>query len=299
MSSVIQAGFESWSSRIPINSALALVLLVYVRGWFRLRRTLPAFTSGWRFAAFMGGLFTLWLAIASPLQDFDDELLSIHMAQHILLMIVSPPLILLGAPTLPMLHGLPRSFVRGPLSRLLRYPPVAFLGHVVTNPLFCWLAAMIALIAWHIPAVFEFALRSEAWHHVEHACFFVTSLLFWWPVVQPWPARARWPRWSIPLYLFLGMVVNDAPSAFLAFSDHVLYPSYAVLPRLLNIAPLNDQAFAGALMWVFGTFVYLVPAIIITVQLLDSAASSVRMQGPATAGRIARALDSLQEENTG
>ena len=58
-------------------------------------------------------------------------------------------------------------------------------------------------------AAIEFALRSDSWHEIEHACFFVTSILFWWPVIQPWPSMARWPRWSIPLYLFIGMMAND------------------------------------------------------------------------------------------
>ena len=126
------------------------------------------------------------------------------------------------------------------------------LGNIHTRPAFCWLSATITVIVWHLPAVFEFALRSERWHEVEHACFFTTSILFWWPVVQPWPSIAKWPRWSIPLYLFLGVLANDALSAVLALWDRVLYPSYASTDdRLFNISPLDDQAFAGALMWVF------------------------------------------------
>jgi cytochrome c oxidase assembly factor CtaG len=112
-------------------------------------------------------------------------------------------------------------------------------------------------------------VHSQFWHEVEHASFFTTSLLFWWPVVQPWPSVARWPRWSIPLYLFLGTLANDAVSAFLALYDRVLYPSYASVPRPFNVSPLDDQAFAGAMMWVFGTFVYLVPAVVITMQILS------------------------------
>ena len=127
------------------------------------------------------------------------------------------------------------------------------------------------VIVWHLLRVFEFALRSESWHEVEHACFFTTSILFWWPVVQPWPSIAKWPRWSIPLYLFLGVLANDALSAVLALWDRVLYPSYASIDhRLFNISPLDDQALAGALMWVFGTLVYLAPAVVITMHLLSS-----------------------------
>jgi cytochrome c oxidase assembly factor CtaG len=127
----------------------------------------------------------------------------------------------------------------------------------------------VALIAWHIPAAFELALRSDSWHEVEHACFFATSLMFWWPVIQPFPSVASWPGWSIPLYLFLGTLPGGALGAFLTFCDRVLYPSYGSAPMIFHVSPLEDQVFAGALMWVFGTFVYTVPAVILTVRLLS------------------------------
>jgi cytochrome c oxidase assembly factor CtaG len=277
MPSEIQAALASWSLPVPVTVSLVLAAFVYARGWLHLNRAFPGVFPRWRLAAFMSGLFALWIAVGSPLEAFDDELLSIHMVQHILLMAVAPPLILLGAPALPLLHGLPKRFVRRALGPVLRWRPVQYLGRVLMHPAFCWLAATAALIGWHLPAAFEFALRSDSWHEVEHACFFTTSLLFWWPVVQPWPSVARWPQWSIPLYLFLGVLANDVLSAVLALWDRVLYPSYASpVPRLFNVSPLDDQAFAGALMWVFGTFVYLVPAVIITIQILSPSASSQR-----------------------
>ena len=269
MSPAIQTVLQSWFLPMPVTLALVVTALVYLRGWYRLRSLLPDIASPGRVASFMSGLFALWVAVGSPLAAFDDELLSIHMVQHILLMAVAPPLILLGAPALPLLHGLPRNFVRSGLGPLLRWPPVQWLGWLLTHPVLCWLAATVALIGWHSPTAFEFALRSDFWHEIEHACFFATSILFWWPVVQPWPSVARWPRWSIPLYLFLGMMANDALSAFLAFCDRVLYPSYAAASRLFAISPLDDQALAGAVMWVFGSFVYLLPAVVITVRLLS------------------------------
>jgi putative membrane protein len=170
---------------------------------------------------------------------------------------------------LPFLHGLPQRLVRSFLGPILRWAPLQELGRILTHPVFCWLAATLALIGWHTPRAFELAVHAQFWHEVEHASFFMTSILFWWPVVQPWPSVARWPRWSIPLYLFLGTIANDIVSAFLALYDRVLYPSYASAPRPFNVSPLDDQAFAGAMMWVFGTFVYLVPAVAITMQILS------------------------------
>jgi putative membrane protein len=269
MSPAIQTVLQSWVLPVPVTLFLVITALVYLRGWYRLHGLLPNVISVWRLAAFMSGLFALWIAVGSPLAAFDDELLSIHMIQHILLMAVAPPLILLGAPALPLLHGLPQIFVRSGLGLVLRWPPVQWVGHMLTHPISCWLAATVTLIGWHSPAAFEFALRSDFWHEIEHACFFATSILFWWPVMQPWPSVARWPRWSIPLYLFIGMMANDALSAFLAFCDRVLYPSYAPGSPLFTISPLDDQALAGALMWVFGSFVYLIPAVVITLQMLS------------------------------
>ncbi len=269
MPAAIQTVLQSWVLPVPVTLVLVIAALIYLRGWYRLRSLLPNFVSTWRLACFLSGALALWIAVGSPLAAFDDDLLSIHMVQHILLMAVAPPLILLGAPAVPLLHGFPQTFVRSVLSPFLRWTPVQWVGHRLTHPAFCWLAATVTLIGWHSPRAFEFALGSDFWHEVEHACFFATSILFWWPVVQPWPSIARWPRWSIPLYLFLGMMANDALSAFLAFCDRVLYPSYAGASRLLPISPLDDQALAGALMWVFGSFVYLLPAVLITVRMLS------------------------------
>lgn len=269
MPSPIQASFETWSLPVPATLALALTAFVYSRGWFRLRKAFPNAIPLWRLGAFIGGLFSLWIAVGSPLLAFDDTLLTIHMVQHVLLMIVAPPLILLGAPALPFLHGLPQRLVRGALGQFLRWPPVQGLGRMLTHPAFCWLAAMAALIAWHVPPLFELGLRSDAWHEIEHACFFVTGLLFWWPVVQPWPSVARWPRWRIPLYLFMATLPCDVLSAFLAFCDRVVYSPYLATPRTFNISPLQDQECAGALMWTCATFAYLIPAVVVTIKILS------------------------------
>jgi cytochrome c oxidase assembly factor CtaG len=268
MTTEAQAILESWSAPIGVNLTLCLAGLVYAKGWLRLHRVSPTLISTWRLAAFLAGIVSLWIAIGSPLEAFDDVSLSIHMVQHLLLMAVAPPLILLGAPALPLLRGLPR-MIGGAVGQFLCWPPAQRLGRVLIDPAVCWLAATVALIAWHIPAAFELALRSDSWHEIEHACFFATSLMFWWPVIQPFPSVARWPGWSIPLYLFLGTLPGGALGAFLTFCDRVLYPSYGSAPMIFHVSPLEDQVFAGALMWVFGAFVYTVPAVILTVRFLS------------------------------
>jgi cytochrome c oxidase assembly factor CtaG len=265
----VHATHESWSMHIPVTFTLALATIIYLRGWVRLRRLSPELIPVWRLAAFMSGLLALWIPVGSPLEMLDHVLLTVHMVQHILLMAVAPPLILLGAPALTLRWGLPQHLVRNALGPMFRWPPLQRLGRILTHPVFGWLTTAVALIGWHLPSVFQLGQHSESWHAVQHASFLITGLLFWWPVVQPWPSVARWPRWCIPLYLFFATLPCDVLSAFLAFCGRVVYSSYLTAPRLFPISALQDQQRAAALMWMCATFLYLIPAVVITIQLLS------------------------------
>jgi putative membrane protein len=128
----------------------------------------------------------------------------------------------------------------------------------------------LTYVGWHIPNAYEFALSSESWHNFEHFCFFATSLIFWWPIVQPWPAQRVLNSWLIIPYLLTSDLVNTGLSAFLCFSGRLLYPSYGVVERPFGIDALTDQVAVGAFMWVFGSLVFLVPAIYLTARLLAS-----------------------------
>jgi putative membrane protein len=271
MQPAFPSALESWSLPIPVTVALLLAAFVYLRGWLHLRRTVADPIPAWRTAAFCGGIVSVWIAIASPLSALDEELLSVHMAQHLLLMTVAPPLLWLGAPALPLLHGLPQSFSRRVVGPILRSPAVQWIGRVVTEPLFCWLTAILVLLGWHLPAAYSLALESPLLHEIEHASFLAGGLLFWWPVIAPWPSVARYSGWSIVVYLFLATLPCDALSAYLAFCDRVVYSSYLREPRHFNFSSLQDQQFAGALMWVFVTFAYLIPAVLLTLKLLSQA----------------------------
>jgi putative membrane protein len=269
MTPALHDALQSWSLPIGVNVAIVVSLLIYVRGWLRIRRTgADAFPIS-RLVAFASGMLALWLAIGSPLEALDDSSLVAHMVQHLLLMLAAPPLILLGAPALPFLHGLPSWFVRVPLGAFLRSRAVQKFGELITEPLFCWIVAMVVMIGWHVPAAFELALRSEGWHNIEHVCFFATSILFWWPVIQPWPSVARWPRWAMPIYLLLGMIAGSVVSAYMTFSDVILYSSYAHAPRIFAMSPLDDQVAAGGLMWFVMTVAFLIPSVVITVRYLS------------------------------
>jgi cytochrome c oxidase assembly factor CtaG len=242
---------------------------LYLRGWLYLRSAAVNAIPSWRAGSFLLGLFLIWVALGSPLAAFDEELLTVHMVQHLLLMTVAPALILVGAPFMPLLHSLPRKFVQSVVGPLFRWAPMQGIGRVSSQPAFCWLVAAATLIGWHVPAAFTLALQSEGWHIAEHASFFGSGLLFWWPVVQPWPSVPRWPRWSILIYLFLATLPCDILSAFLAFCDRVVYPVYLATPKHFRISALEDQQCAGALMWTCITIIYLLAAAIVTTKLLS------------------------------
>ncbi len=269
MQSAAQAALASWSFPPVVTALNLLTALLYIRGWSQLRRVMPGrFTPG-RLACFLSGIAALEIALASPIDTFDPFLLTDHMIQHMFLMVIVPPLVLLGDPLIPLLRGLPRWIARNVLGPFLASPALARFGALLVDPSVALLLLSATMVGWHLPAPYGLALRSPGWHEVEHACFLVTSLLFWWPVIQPWPSRPHWPEWGIPVYLLLGDFVNSVISAFLAFSERVIYPWYLAMPRLGGLSAQNDQVAAGAVMWVIGSFAFLIPAAIITVKLLS------------------------------
>ncbi len=278
-----QVVLQSWSAPVAVNATLCLAALFYARGWIRLRIASNRQFPVWQLAAFLAGVVAVWIAIASPLAALDDVSLTVHMVQHLLLTAVAPPLLLLGAPELPLLRGLPQPLVRGVVSPFLRLSLTKQFGHLISNPVICWLVLTLALIGWHIPAAFELALRWDWLHKLEHASFLGAGLMFWWPVVQPWPSTPRWPAWTIPLYLFTATLPCDALSGFLSFCDRVVYPPYISAPGVFGLSPLEDQECAAALMWVAVTIIFLVPAVLITLKILSPSKSE--LPGDAAAER--------------
>jgi cytochrome c oxidase assembly factor CtaG len=259
---------RDWSLPLLPLAGLSIGLVLYLRGWRAARVTRARALPPWRAACFVGGLISLWIALASPVDALDDYLLTAHMIQHFILMSIAPPLIVLGAPLVPMLRGLPRIVVRA-LRPLFRARWLRSAGRVVTHPVFAWIAMNVAYLGWHVPTMFELTFRSEWIHDFEHFCFFATSLAFWWVVLEPWPARRRWPRWAMIPYLLSADVLNTVLSATLAFAGRVLYASYAQAPRICSLTPLKDQVAAGAEMWVLNSVVFLIPAMAIALKELS------------------------------
>ena len=256
----------SWEVSLPMTVVLLLMALVYLRAWIHLRSTVTTF-SAWRAASFLLGLFLIWVAVASPLAALDHELLTVHMIQHLLLMTLASPLIWLGEPVLVFSRGLPQRFVHA-IEPVFHRRLVQYVGSIAVQPKFALLAASAALLGWHIPGAFALAMQSNAWHMVAHTSFLVTGLLFWWPVIQPWPSVAR-SELSIILYLFFATLPCDILSGFLVFCDRVVYPSYLSSSHLFGFSALGDQQCAAALMWTCVTMVYLVAGAILTMRMLS------------------------------
>lgn len=243
----------TFSGNNMLAPALTLILvfaaIMYLRWW--LRSGIP----GWRAASFVLGLFFTWVAGASPVASFDDRMLTGHMVQHLLLMTFAPPLIWLGEPLMT--------------TRPARWSFPKGLGRLLGHPVFCWLAAAVVLVAWHVPVVFRLGMQSSVWHVIEQASFLTAGLLFWWPVIHPWPSIARWPQWTMLLYLFLATLPCDVLSGLLVFSDRVAYPMYLCTQGKGNLSALQDQQCAAALMWTCVTVAFLVAGTVLAMQILS------------------------------
>ena len=267
MSDAVRVIFVDWKLPIWLTIAMVLAALVYVRGWIALRRTRRAQFSDERLASFLGGLALLWIVIASPMDGFADALLTVHMIEHLLLMSAIPMLLLYGLPVVPLLRGLPRPVLRGLVGPLVRVAALRRLAEWLVTPAVAWLGMNVAYLAWHVPAAYNYALENETVHALEHLCFLVTSLLFWWYILRPWPAKRRPDDWGMLVYLAMGDVVMTMLSAFLAFCERPVYSYYVQHPNPFGISVLDDQVLGAVVMWVLGSFAYLVPAMVITFRL--------------------------------
>lgn len=275
METITDAVFSSWELNLWVLVPTLILGILYARGWGRLHRRAPHRFGFPGLIAFYSGLIAILCALLSPLDAFAGWLLTVHMIQHLLLMMVVPPLILYGSPYLPLLSGLPRHFLIEGVGPFLASTALRKVGRFVAHPAFCLSVFVFTNIAWHLPAMYELALRSPSWHRVEHLSFLVTALLFWLPIIRPHPWATRTPRWMIIPYLFLADFQNTALSAFLIFYERVLYPTYETAPRITGLTPLEDQAAAGALMWVAGSIFFLLPVGLITIEVLSTRRAAV------------------------
>lgn len=245
-------GIGLWSFDLEIVVGLALTLLVYWRGFRELQSQLPDRFPTWRRTCFVAGLAVVGLALVSPIDAMADALQQFHMLQHWFLMMVAPPLLWLGAPAVPLMRGLPRRWLIDGLGPLLAWSKVHRLLDLIVRPAFSGGVWAMTIVVWHLPFAYQAALRSKDWHDFEHLSFLCAALLFWFPIIGPWPGRPASGGVRI-VYLALAMVFNTIFSAVFAFSNRLFYPAYAEMPAIWGITPLADQNAAGAFLWIAGS----------------------------------------------
>jgi cytochrome c oxidase assembly factor CtaG len=240
---ILQRSWEWYPSVVAGCALLAAAYLATVRP---LRRA--------RVVKFLGGTLLLLLTLVGPMDALgDDYLFSAHMLEHLMLMVAVPPLLLLGIP--------PEA-----AARFLRWRPAARAEGLLNRPVGAWLLLVLVLYAWHVPALYNWALADERVHIVQHLSFLVTATIFWWPVLSPLRERRLHGHVSI-LYLFLAAVANSLLGAVLTFTSPGLYPLYnrptddsaelAFIRQHWGIDPAADQQLGGLFMWVVGGLFFL------------------------------------------
>jgi cytochrome c oxidase assembly factor CtaG len=268
---------SAWSIEPPV-AYVAFAGLLY---WLGGQRRRPRRYDGLATASFIAGLATIVLALDSPIDAAANQLFWAHMLQHVLLLTVAPPLILLGRPWPRMWSALPlgsRARLGHGLARARAGAPLRALA----RPLPAWILFNATILLWHLPGAYDATLRYNAVHQLEHATFFFSGLLFWARVIDPGPLRPKldWPGRIV--YAVGAMVVSWLLAVILVLVPHPLYAHYAQeLTRPGGISALSDQQLAGGVMWVLGSISYSVAAIIGFYRWLEPAAAAGRARTPA------------------
>ncbi len=216
------------------------------------RQTLPA----WRVLAYFAGLAALAVALLGPPDHFNGVLFSVHMVQHLLLMLVAAPLLVLGRPAALALWALPPRPRQRIWRALLGNRPVRSSLTLLTHPFLVFLLYNGSFIAWHLPSLYQAAVADPLVHEVEHASFFGSALLFWQVLLDPRPWRRRLSTEAVVLVLFTTWMASDLLCATVTLSSELLYPVYAWQPKPWGLSPLGDQRLGGAMMWIAGGVLY-------------------------------------------
>jgi putative copper resistance protein D len=206
-----------------------------------------------RTAAWFGGLAAIAVALLSGIARYDTTLFSVHMGQHLLLMMVAAPLLAFAAPITQLLRAASPGVRQGWLIPVLHSGPVEALGHPVVAGL------TFAVVVWgsHFTGLFNLALEDQGVHDVEHVAYLLAAMLFWWPVIGADPARHRMPFAVRSLYLLIQVPVNSFLGMAFVFAPAPLYAHYANLGSPYGINALADQQLAGGIMWLVGDVVFI------------------------------------------
>ncbi|MFQ5921979.1 MAG: cytochrome c oxidase assembly protein [Anaerolineales bacterium] len=254
---------RAWAFRPEVTLVLLLAGVLFSLGWWRLRQVPGSrFAKGWRLAAYLGGLGLLALALLSPIDVISSYLLSMHMVQHLLLVLLAPVLLLIANPLPFLLWGMPdaiRRRVGGLLRRgsALRRALTAF-----TAPGPVWIALVVVLVGWHDPGAYDAALRNEIVHNLEHFTFFGVALLFWWHVTGAGPRIHGSLSTGLRIaYLLITVPLTMAVGIAIALATRPIYLVYLSAPRVMDLSVMEDQRLAGAIMWIPGSMMFILAAL--------------------------------------
>lgn len=259
MPPAVGAVLSYWPFEPAVLLGVELAAVLYLVGGAGRGRNHSSATARWRSIAFWLGLATILLALQSPIEMLARQLFWVHMVQHLLLMAVAAPLLALASPWTRMWRALPlrwRRSIAKPLFRDPRLQPVRWGYRNVSRPGVIWFLAAANLWIWHIPGLYDVALRNHLVHHVEHALFLGLSIAFWAQVIDQVPFHARLGSLARASYVFLAMVASWGLAAVLSFATSPFY-AYSLLPsRPGGISALTDQQLGGGMMWVPGAIPY-------------------------------------------
>ncbi|OGO51663.1 MAG: hypothetical protein A2V84_01360 [Chloroflexi bacterium RBG_16_70_13] len=246
--------FLGWS----FEPVLVLPLLAAAVAWWRLLASADRAHPGHPVAtlrrwSFLAGLVAIAVALQSGIERYDTTLFSVHMVQHLLLTLVAPPLLALGAPVTQLLRAASPATRARWILPILRSRPVAVLSH----PVVAWLVFVSVMWASHFSPLFDWSLEDPLAHDLEHLLFLGSAVLFWWPAVALDPAPRRMGHPGRMLYLFLQMPQNSFLAMAILFAGGPLYPHYASLGSAYGIDALADQRLAAGLMWFVGDAIFL------------------------------------------
>ncbi|MGA2925961.1 MAG: cytochrome c oxidase assembly protein [Solirubrobacteraceae bacterium] len=248
----------TWSWDPGVLLGVGVLALVYARGWRRARAPREPHPPGWgRLTLFAGGLLTVLVALVSPLDSLGDQLMVMHMVQHMLLLDIAPILLILG---------LTKVLLR-PVTR--RLTAIERRAGYLAHPAFAVAAYAGFLWLWHIPALYDRAQGSSLLHVLEHACFFAAGSLYWWHLLSPIRGRMRLGGLGPVLYMVSTKLLVGMLGIALAFAPRVLYAFYANKPHYWGLSPHEDQSMAGLVMALEQSIVMGIALVYLFVQMLS------------------------------
>lgn len=255
----LQPTLSAWTFDPQVVLGIALLAGIYVAGLRELarRERFMRLVGIGPVIAFALGVLALVLALLSPLDTYDGQSFTIHMAQHLILLVVAPPLLLLGKPIPVLLLGVPHPLARGVARLHHRTPWFRALIRAITSPFGSWTLLTADVVFWHLPPLYQATLTNQGLHIFEHLTFLVVATLSWWVIIDPLPGPARLHPGLRLLYTWAVMTPMGILGILLSITTFTWYPAYAAQPRLWGLSPIDDQHLGGMLMWVPAGLIYI------------------------------------------